>query len=72
MTKLLQQAVSEIEQLPPEAQDDFAAWMLAELRSEQRWQELLAASPDLLERLANEALEEHRAGKTLPLDPETL
>lgn len=72
MTKLLQQAFQEIEQLPPEEQDNFAAWILTELRSEQRWQELFARSPELLAKLADEALAEHRAGKTKPLDPETL
>jgi hypothetical protein len=72
MTKLLQQVFTEASQLPPEEQDTFAAWMLEELRSEQRWQELFASSQDLLEKMADEALAEHRAGKTLPLDPDKL
>jgi hypothetical protein len=33
---------------------------------------LFSRSPDLLSKLADEALAEHRAGKTKPLDPETL
>ena len=72
MTKLLQQAFEEASNLPPDEQDAFGAWMLEELRSEQRWQELFASSPDLLEKMADEALAEHRAGKTLPLDPDNL
>lgn len=67
MTELLQQLFHELEQLPPDDQNSFAAWMLQELHSEQRWQELFARSPDLLARLAEEAMTEHLAGKTLPL-----
>ena len=40
-----------------------------ELESELRWPELFArpGSEDLLERLADEALSDHRASKTMPL-----
>jgi hypothetical protein len=72
MTELLQKAFDELSKLPADEQNSFAAWMLDELRSEQRWSELFARSPDVLEKLANEALAEHRAGKTLPLDPDHL
>jgi len=72
MTELLQKVIDEVSQLPPAEQDSFAAWMLVELRSEQRWNELFARSPDMLAKMAEEALAEHRAGKTLPLDPDTL
>ncbi len=42
---------------------------LAELETELRWTELFdrTESEDLLERLADEALSDHRAGKTMPL-----
>jgi len=48
--------------------------VLAELDSEQRWAELFnrPESEDLLERLADEALAAHRAGRTQPLDIEEL
>lgn len=69
MSKLVKQLFDEVNQLSPEDQETFAAWMLKELRSEQRWQELFARSPDLLEKLAEEGLAEYRAGRTLPLDP---
>ena len=72
MSKLLQQAFDEVSQLSPDEQDAFAAWMLEELRSEQRWQELFARSQDLLAKMADEAIAEHKAGKTLPLDPDDL
>ena len=72
MTDLLQKAFCEASQLPTNEQDVFAAWMLEELRSEQRWNELFASSQDMLAKMADEALAEHNAGKTLPLDPDTL
>ena len=46
--------------------------MLAELESERRWDELFGRSHDLLERMAAEALAEHRAGLTVELDPDKL
>lgn len=72
MTDLLQKAIRELSQLPADEQDAFAAWMLQELRSEQRWNELFARSQDVLAKMADEALAEHRAGRTLLLDPDTL
>ena len=72
MTELLQKVIDEVSQLPPDEQDTFAAWMLEELRSEQRWNDLFARSQDMLAKMADEALVEHKAGKTLPLDPDTL
>jgi hypothetical protein len=72
MTKLLQEAIERAKGLPPEEQDSFAAWMLEALEKEQRWQDLFANSQDLLAKMADAALAEHRAGKTQPLDPETL
>ena len=72
MTKLLEKAFAEASKLPDQEQDAFAAWVLEELASEQRWDELFARSSDTLERLANEALAEFRAGRTQPLDPDKL
>ena len=74
MTQLLQKAFEKAAQLPQEEQDKFARFMLAELESEQRWAELFSRpeSEDLLERLADEALAVHRAGRTQPLNTEEL
>ncbi len=74
MTELLQQAFERASQLPEVEQDKFARFLLAELESEQQWTQLFARpeSEVLLERLANEALSEHRAGQTRPLSPEDL
>lgn len=68
----LELVISEIEKLPPEEQNQFAAWILEELHSEQRWSKLFDETSDELSSLADEALEEHKARKTKKLDPETL
>ena len=68
----LELAFSEIEKLPPAEQNQFAAWILEELHSEQRWAKLFAKSSDMLSSLADEALAEHKAKKTKKLDPDTL
>ena len=51
-------AYSEIQKLPPTDQDEFAAWILEELHSEERWAKLFAESSDMLSHLADEALAE--------------
>jgi len=72
MTKLLERAFVEVSKLPQQEQDTVATWILEELASEQRWDELFAKSPDVLEQLADEALAEFRAGRTQVLDPDNL
>ena len=74
MTKLLQQAFERASELPDTEQDKFARFLLAELESERQWIELFVRpeSENLLEHLADEALSEHRAGRTRPLTAEDL
>ncbi len=72
MTQLLERAYAEVAQLPEPDQDAIAALILEELEDERKWQKSFAQFPDALAKLAEEALAEHRAGLTLPLDPETL
>ncbi len=74
MTKLLQQAFEKASELSETEQDKFARFVLAELESERQWIELFARpeSEDLLERLADEALSEHHAGRTRPLSLEEM
>lgn len=72
MTRLLEQAFSEAAQLPEDEQNAFAAFLLEELRSEERWNRSFARSGDALAKLAAEALGEYRTGKTKPLDPDRL
>ena len=70
MTELLQQAFDRASELPENQQDEFARFLLAELGSERRWDELFGRpeSDELLASWADDALEEHRAGRTRPLD----
>ncbi len=72
MTQLLTQAFEKASALPEQEQNEFAKWILAELASEWRWAKAFADSQGQLAQLADEALAEHRADKTLTLDPERL
>ena len=72
MTELLKKAFDEVSRLPADEQDRFGAWLLEELHSDQRWDDLFAKSQDVLATMADEALAEHKAGRTLPLDPDNL
>lgn len=72
MTDLLDKAFSEAAKLTPEQQNALAVWILQELASEERWSQSLARSTHALERLAQEALAEYRAGLTEKLDPDAL
>ena len=72
MTQLLEQAYSKTKQLPDSEQDAIASLILEELADEEQWIVQFASSQDALASLALKALAEHKAGKTLPLDPDTL
>jgi hypothetical protein len=72
MTERLEQVIARLRTLPTDKQDAIATLILEELEEEQRWDESFARSPDLLAKLAAEAMTEYRAGKTQELDPETL
>ena len=72
MTTMLEKALAKATRLPDEEQDALAAILLDEMASEARWQQAFADSPDQLAALAGEALDEFRAGKTQPLDPDDL
>lgn len=71
MSSVLETALAEVSKLPPEEQDVLATLLLDEIKSEQRWSQSFADSQAVLKTLAAEALAEHRAGKSKPLD-ETL
>ena len=74
MTTLLQQAFERVSKLPETEQDKLARFLLAEMESERQWIEAFARpeSEELLGRLADEALLEHRAGQTRPLSLEEM
>ena len=57
MIGLLEKAFSEAAKLPPEEQEWLARFILEELDSERRWDELFARSEDVLDRLARDAHE---------------
>ena len=64
MTELLTEAFEKASRLSDDLQDQLAQELLEELAGEDRWDQTLAASQEKLERLAEEAAEEYRAGKT--------
>ena len=68
MTLLLDKAISEIKKLSNEEQDAIAAVVMAELASERQWERAFDSSAEQLSSLANEALDEYRAGKTEPFE----
>jgi hypothetical protein len=72
MTKALEKAFEAASRLPAREQDELAAALLEELDADERWEAAFARSQDALACLADEAREEHRAGRTEPLDPDAL
>lgn len=72
VTQTLEAALAELAKLPAEEQDRVARWLLEELRDEEQWDRQFAASQDALSKLAAEALADHAAGRTTPLDPDKL
>jgi hypothetical protein len=72
MGRLLEKAISEASKLPEPDQEAIGAWLLAEIVSERRWSELFGRPGSNLERMADDAIEEHERGLTTPLDPDRL
>lgn len=72
MTEALESAFAKVAKLPDDQQDAFAQWILEELESEQRWAKSFEKSQDILEMLADKALNEFREGKTHNLDVDNL
>ena len=68
----LNDSMAKIAELPEDEQQAIGAVLLAEIDADRRWEELLAQPSEIIERMADQALENHRLGKTLPLDPDTL
>ena len=72
MTDSLLRAIEKVKLLPEPQQEVLASLLLAEMESEKHWNQLFAGSADQLKALADEAIAEHRAGQTEPLDPDEL
>ena len=64
MTKALRKAFEVASRLPDREQEELAA--------AKRWEAAFTESQSVLKRLADEALSEHRAGRTEALDPDAL
>lgn len=72
MTKLLERVFKEASKLPEIEQNAFAKWMLDELEAEAKLQKAFEASEDILDKLADEAVAEHKAGKSKILNVKNL
>ena len=66
MTQLLKRAFDEASKLADAEQNALAAEILAELEAESRWDDSLASSADLIDKMGREALKEFQRGKTKP------
>jgi hypothetical protein len=64
VTKTLEKAFAKVSRLPAKDQNSVARWLLSELQSEARWNKAFRRSADRLAELADEALKEHRNGRT--------
>ena len=72
MTSKLKKAFEAASKLPPADQDALAAAILEEVKADGLWDASFAKNRGALEQLADQALEEHRAGRTRPLDADKL
>ncbi len=68
MTKLLERAFKKASKLPEVEQNALAKWLLEELEAQKEWEKRFAQSEDVLDLLADEALDVHRKGKSKPMD----
>jgi uncharacterized protein YcaQ len=68
MTELLEKAFAEASKLPRDAQNMLARMLLDELVAEEKWDDAFAQSQNELARLAVEASDEHKSGKTKTLE----
>ena len=64
MTESLKNAFTLVSRLSDMDQDAIAAWLIAELDSERKWDTLFRDSQDVLANLARDALAEHSCGET--------
>jgi hypothetical protein len=68
MTQLLEDAIRKVGKLSEDEQNAIASQILETLEDEEAWEKTLRQNPAKLRKLAAKALEEHRRGKTRPLD----
>ncbi len=68
MVPILERAFAEAAKLSEAEQELLGARWLAELEAEEAFDRAIAASAGKLKKLAQEAIDEYRAGQTQPLD----
>ena len=66
MTELLERAWTKVSSLPDTEQNAIASLILTELESEELWERMFEASPDLLSSMSKEGMAKYRARKTIP------
>lgn len=64
MSNLLDEAYAAAKELPEEDQEAIGAWLLAEIDADRKWDELFAQPSDAIERMADQALESYRLGRS--------
>ncbi len=67
MTKALERAFREAAKLPETEQDALAEAIRNEVLGDDQWERSFSTSSEALEELADEAIAEHRTGRTQPL-----
>ena len=68
MTRLLEDALRKVGELPEDEQNALASQILETLEDEEAWGKILRKNPAKLRKLAETALDEHRQGNARPLD----
>ena len=68
MTRLLEDALRKVGKLSEDEQNGIASQILETIEDEEAWAKMLRKNPAKLRELAENALDEHRRGKTRPLD----
>jgi len=72
MTRAMEQAIERLKRVPDGQQEELAQFLLHELEQDERWSTTTHAHRLQLDRLLKDVLSDHAAGKTRPLDPDTL
>ena len=72
MTTLLETAFKKVSELSEEEQNGYAKMLIDEIEAVARWHNTFESSSDMLEEMANEALNDYRDNRTTPIKAEQL
>ncbi len=64
MTELLTRVIKKVDKLPKEIQNEIARSLLEDIEGELKWDETLKKSSDKLKKLADNALDNFKEGRT--------